>query len=147
MNLQDIKAVPVPRKKRKRVGRGEGSNWGKTCGKGQKGQKSRSGGKIRIAGEGGQMPLFRRIPKRGFTNIFRKEFAILNVRDLDSFKDGDTVNITILHERGLIKKGIALLKVLGEGEVTKKVNVVADKFSGTARTKIEAAGGTIEEAK
>jgi large subunit ribosomal protein L15 len=142
MNLSDIKAVYVPRKRRKRVGRG--GAHGKTSCRGSKGQKARSGSSIKLQTEGGQMPLFRRIPKRGFTNNFRKQYATLNVRDLEQFSDGEEITLAVLSAKGMVKKGSSLLKVLGEGEITRKVKVVADKFSGTARSKIEAAGGSVE---
>lgn len=129
---------------RKRVGRGIGSGLGKTAGKGHKGQKARSGGKIRRGFEGGQTPLYRRIPKRGFNNIFTIEYATVNVSDLEVFDNGAVVNIETLLKEGIIKKELSGLKVLGNGNLTKKLTVEAKKFSSSAKEKIEAAGGKIE---
>ncbi|MBU0671568.1 MAG: 50S ribosomal protein L15 [Candidatus Margulisbacteria bacterium] len=133
LQLNDIKHNPGAKKKMKRVGRGTSSGWGKTCGRGHKGQKSRSGGTKGLRFEGGQTPLYRRLPKRGFKNSpFKKSFTVINVSDLNDF-DGE-VNKEILKISGL-------LKILGNGEITKTLNVKADKFSESARKKIEAAGG------
>lgn len=129
---------------RKRVGRGIGSGLGKTAGKGHKGQKARSGGKIRRGFEGGQTPLYRRIPKRGFNNIFTIEYATVNVSDLEVFDNGTVVTIDTLLKEGIIKKELSGLKVLGNGNLTKKLTVEAKKFSSSAKEKIEAAGGKIE---
>lgn len=129
---------------RKRVGRGIGSGLGKTAGKGHKGQKARSGGKIRRGFEGGQTPLYRRIPKRGFNNIFTIEYATVNVSDLEVFDNGTVVTIETLLKEGIIKKELSGLKVLGNGNLTKKLTVEAKKFSSSAKEKIEAAGGKIE---
>ena len=125
----------------KRVGRGIGSGLGKTSGKGHKGQKARTGGTIRRGFEGGQTPLMRRLPKRGFNNIFAKEYATINVSDLERFEDGTTVNIALLLNEGIIRKELDGLKVLGNGNLTKKLTVEATKFSASAIKKIEAAGG------
>jgi large subunit ribosomal protein L15 len=143
MNLADVRAAYIPRKKRKRVGRGPGSGHGKTCGRGTKGQQSRSGGGTRPGFEGGQMPLYRRLPKRGFNNArFRKVFAIVNVGQLDrAFEEGATVDATAIREARLVNQKTGPIKVLGGGELTKKLNVAADRFSESARRKIEAAGG------
>ena len=130
--------------KRKVVGRGIGSGTGKTAGKGQKGQKARTGGKIRRGFEGGQTPLYRRIPKRGFNNYFAKEYAIINVSDLEVFDNDTTVNSKALIEKGLVKKELDGVKVLGNGTLTKKLTVVATKFSKSAEEKIQAVGGKIE---
>ena len=130
--------------KRKIVGRGIGSGTGKTAGKGHKGQKARTGGKIRRGFEGGQTPLYRRIPKRGFNNHFAKEYAIINVADLEAFDNDTTVDSKVLIEKGLIKKELDGVKVLGNGELTKKLTVVATKFSKSAESKIQAVGGKIE---
>ena len=130
--------------KRKIVGRGIGSGTGKTAGKGHKGQKARTGGKIRRGFEGGQTPLYRRIPKRGFNNHFAKEYAIINVSDLEVFDNDTTVDSKVLIEKGLIKKELDGVKVLGNGELTKKLTVVATKFSKSAESKIQAVGGKIE---
>lgn len=131
-------------KDRKRVGRGPGSGQGVRAGRGQKGQKSRSGYSRRFGFEGGQMPLYRRIPKRGFHNKFRKHFVVLNVRDLNQFEDGAEVSPRLLVEKGLVKHLRDGLRILGEGELERKLTVRAHHFSSAARVKIEAAGGTIE---
>ena len=130
--------------KRKIVGRGIGSGTGKTAGKGHKGQKARTGGKIRRGFEGGQTPLYRRIPKRGFNNYFAKEYAIVNVADLETFDNDAVVDSKALIEKGLIKKELDGIKVLGNGELTKKLTVAATKFSKSAQEKIQAVGGKIE---
>ena len=134
----------VESKSRNRVGRGIGSGHGKTAGKGHKGQKARTGGKIRRGFEGGQTPLYRRIPKRGFNNIFSTEYATVNVSDLERFENGTVVNMELLVKEGLVRKELAGLKVLGNGNLTKKVTVEAKKFSNAAKEKIEAVGGKIE---
>ena len=133
-------------KSRKRVGRGQGTGNGCTSGRGTKGQKSRSGYSEKIGFEGGQMPLSRRVPKRGFTNkTFKKEYQIVNVGMLDKkFNDGDTVDYSSLIEKGLISRKIKYVKILGEGELTKKLKVVVDKISEKAKEIIEKAGGTVE---
>ena len=130
--------------KRKIVGRGIGSGTGKTACKGHKGQKARTGGKIRRGFEGGQTPLYRRIPKRGFNNYFAKEYAIVNVADLETFDNDAVVDSKALIEKRLIKKELDGIKVLGNGELTKKLTVVATKFSKSAQEKIQAVGGKIE---
>lgn len=132
------------RKSIKRVGRGPGSGLGKTSGRGQKGQKARSGGGVRLGFEGGQTTLARRLPKRGFTNFNRKEYAVINVKDLNRFEDGTTVTPELLREQGILKKQLAGVKVLGEGELEKKLHVVAAKFSKSAEEAIVKAGGTVE---
>ena len=130
---------------RKRVGRGPGSGTGKTSGKGHKGQNARSGGGVRPGFEGGQLPLFRRLSKRGFNNYnFRTVYATVNVGDLERFEEGTTVTRELLIEVGLVKKELDGIKVLGNGELTKKLTVKADKFSSTAKAKIENVGGTTE---
>ena len=144
MKLHDLKPQEGSKKSRKRVGRGVGSGMGKTSTRGQDGQNSRSGGGVRPGFEGGQMPLSRRLPKRGFTNIFSKEYATINVSELDRFSDGDVVSAEILKEKKIIKKISDGLKVLGNGEVTKKLTVKAAKFTKTAEEKIKAAGGSVE---
>ena len=128
----------------KRLGRGVGSQLGKTSGKGHKGAKARSGGGPRPGFEGGQMPLTRRLPKRGFTNIFAKEYAIVNVSALNAFEDGAVVTNEALVEMGLIKKVLDGVKVLGGGEITKKLTVCVDKVTDSAKEKIEAIGGKVE---
>lgn len=144
MNLHDLRPTEGSRTAPKRLGRGAGSGLGKTSGKGHKGAKARSGGGKGPGFEGGQMPLIRRVPKRGFTNIFRVEYATINVGNLDCFEDGTTVDQAMLLKAGLIHKGYAGLKVLGGGKLTKKLHVVADKFSSSAKENIEALGGKIE---
>ena len=130
---------------RKRVGRGPGSGTGKTSGKGHKGQNARSGGGVRPGFEGGQLPLFRRLSKRGFNNYnFRTVYATVNVSDLERFEEGTTVTKELLIEVGLVKKELDGVKILGNGELTKKLTVKANKFSSTAKTKIENVGGTTE---
>ena len=145
MILHELSPVPGSTKERKRIGRGPASGQGKTAGKGHKGQKARAGRGMQIGFEGGQMPLQRRIPKRGFNNIFRKEFAIVNLASLDkAFNDGDTVTIEALVASGLVKKTLDGVKVLGNGELTKKLTVQVNAYSETAKSKIEAAGGKAE---
>ena len=128
----------------KRLGRGVGSGLGKTSGKGHKGAKARSGGGKRPGFEGGQMPLYRRVPKKGFTNIFRTEYATVNVGQLEIFDNGATVTVETLKEAGLVKKTLAGVKILGNGDLTKKITVEAAKFSQVAKEKIEALGGKAE---
>lgn len=128
----------------KRLGRGVGSGLGKTSGKGHKGAKARSGGGKRPGFEGGQMPLYRRVPKKGFTNIFRTEYATVNVGQLEIFENGATVNVDTLKQAGLVKKTLDGVKILGNGDLTKKLTVQVDKFSETAKEKIEALGGKAE---
>lgn len=144
MKLHELKPAQ-PKKKRKRVGRGIGSGAGKTAGRGQKGQKARSGGGVRPGFEGGQMPLQRRIPKRGFTNIFKKDISIVNVEVLEErFEDGDVVTPEILLEKKVIKKMGDGVKILGNGDISKKLTVKAHAFSKSAVDKIQAAGGKVE---
>lgn len=131
-------------KDRKRVGRGHGSGSGKTSGRGHKGQKARSGGGVRIGFEGGQMPIYRRLPKRGFTNIFAKEYAEVKISDLNKFEADAVVDAAALKEAGIIKKACDGIKVLGNGELNVKLTVKAHKFTETAKQKIEAAGGKVE---
>jgi large subunit ribosomal protein L15 len=144
MKLHELKPAPGSKKKAKRVGRGMSSGHGKTAGKGHKGQKSRSGGGVRPGFEGGQMPLQRRIPKRGFTNIFKKEYSIVNLERLNMFDEGSVVTPELLAQAGIIKKPGERVKVLGDGEVGKSLTVKAHKFSKTAAERIEAAGGKAE---
>ena len=143
MKLHEMKSL-APRTARKRVGRGPGSGLGKTSGRGQKGQNARSGGGVRPGFEGGQTPLARRLPKRGFTNINRKEYAVVNVEDLNRFEDGTTVTPALLKETGLVRTELNGVKILGNGELTKKLNVTAAKFSKSAVEAIEKAGGKAE---
>ena len=144
MKLHELSPAQGSAKKAWRVGRGPGSGNGKTAGKGHKGQNARSGGGVRPGFEGGQLPLYRKLPKRGFTNHFAKEYAIINVSDLNKFEDGATVNLETLMNAGIIRKPLCGLKVLGNGEITKKVTVEAAIFSASAKEKIEAAGGKTE---
>ena len=133
-----------PRTAKKRVGRGPGSGMGKTSTRGQKGQNARSGGGTRIGFEGGQTPIARRLPKRGFTNFNRKEYAIVNEKELNRFEDGTNVTPALLIECGLVKKELNGVKILGNGELTKKLTVTAAKFSKSAQEAIENAGGKVE---
>ena len=143
LSLNNLHPAPGSTHKKKRVGRGPGSGLGKTAGKGHKGQKSRSGYSSRPGFEGGQMPLQRRLPKRGFTNIFKKQWVEISLAKIDeNFKAGEDVTPEILHERGLIKKAKHDLVILGNGDVTKKLNISAHRFTKAAKDKIEKAGGT-----
>jgi large subunit ribosomal protein L15 len=144
MKLHELKSAEGSRKERNRVGRGSSSGNGKTSGRGQKGQNSRSGGGVRLGFEGGQTPLFRRLPKRGFTNINRKEYAVVNLETLNRFEDGTEVTPAMLVESGIIKSEKSGIKVLGNGQVERKLTVKASKFSQAAKEAIEAAGGSIE---
>lgn len=147
MKLNDLRpSAGGGSKPKKRVGRGTSSGYGKTSGRGHDGQNARSGGGVRPGFEGGQMPLFRRLPKRGFTNIFAKQFAIVNIKDLNVFAEDTVVTPELLISEGLVKKGRIKdgIKVLGDGELTKKLTVQAHQFSKSAAEKIETAGGKIE---
>lgn len=144
MKLHELSPVAGSTTDAKRKGRGHGSGNGKTAGKGHKGQKARSGGSIRPGFEGGQTMLARRIPKRGFNNIFATKYAIVNVADLDKFEDGAVVDTNALMEKGIIKKELDGVKVLGNGEISKNLTVKAAKFSAAAKEKIEKAGGKAE---
>ena len=145
MKLNNITPTEGAFKERKRVGRGTGSGLGKTSGKGHKGQNARSGGGVRVGFEGGQLPLFRRLPKRGFSNAKLKiRYAVINLSDLDKFAEGTKVTPELLKEMGVIKNSLDGIKVLGNGKLTKKLTVKANKFSETAKKEIEALGGTIE---
>ncbi|CAG9610056.1 50S ribosomal protein L15 [Pseudoneobacillus rhizosphaerae] len=144
MKLHELKPAEGSRKERKRLGRGIGSGQGKTAGKGHKGQNARSGGGVRLGFEGGQTPLFQRLPKRGFTNINRKEFAVVNLDTLNRFEDGTVVTPELLIETGIVKSEKAGIKILAKGNVEKKLTVKAHKFSSSAVVAIEAAGGQTE---
>lgn len=145
MKLHELSPAPGSVKEGFRKGRGTGSGNGKTAGKGHKGQNARSGGGVRLGFEGGQLPLYRKLPKRGFKNRFATEYAIVNVSTLNNrFEDGETVNLDKLMEAGIIRKPLDGLKVLGNGEITKKLTVEASIFSASAKEKIEAAGGKTE---
>lgn len=144
MKLHELKATEGARFTSKRIGRGQGSGLGKTSGKGHKGQNARSGGGVAIGFEGGQTPLFKRTPMRGFTNFTRKEYATINVGELNKFEDGAVVNFEILKNAGLLKKELDGLKVLGEGKLEKKLTVQAKKFSKSAEKAIVEVGGTAE---
>jgi large subunit ribosomal protein L15 len=144
MNLHTLKPRPGSKHRVKRLGSGESSGKGKTSGKGHKGQKARSGGSIRLGFEGGQMPLIRRIPKRGFNNAaFKTRYAVVNLSDLESFEAGTTIDEATLRAAGLIRGNFDGVKILGTGELSKSLNVTAAKLSASAREKIEKAGGSI----
>ena len=145
MKLNELKYNEGSKKDIKRLGRGSSSGTGKTSGRGENGQKSRSGGGVRVGFEGGQLPLYRRLPKRGFSNaMFKKTYAVINVSDLNKFEEGTEVTPELLFEMGIIKKQLSGIRVLGNGELTKKLTVRAQKFSNIAKEKIEAAGGKAE---
>jgi large subunit ribosomal protein L15 len=145
LDLSNLSPYPGATKQRKRLGRGHGSGHGKTSGRGHKGFKARSGSGVKPGFEGGQMPLQRRIPKRGFTNIFKKEIGIVNVQDLDIFEDGAVVTLESLIAKGLVGRRYKLVKILGNGDLSRKITVKVDKVSESARKKIDGAGGTVEE--
>ena len=147
MELNNLKPKKGARHAKKRVGRGPGSGHGKTSGRGEKGQKSRSGFSRSIGFEGGQMPLHRRLPKRGFTNIFKKDYAVVNVSDLERFDNGATIDEAALRGAGLVKGQHDGVKILGDGELSKKLTVSATKFSKSAKEIIEKAGGSCQEIK
>lgn len=144
MKLHELQPAAGSRKERNRVGRGQGSGNGKTAGRGSKGQKARSGGGVRLGFEGGQTPLFRRLPKRGFQNINRKEYAVVNLETLNRFEDGQEVSAAVLVEAGIVKNEKDGIKVLANGKLERKLTVKANKFSQAAKEAIEAAGGTVE---
>ena len=144
MKLHEMKYTEGARQKSYRVGRGHGSGNGKTAGKGHKGQNARSGGGVRPGFEGGQMPLYRRLPKRGFTNIFAKQYVTINVSELERFENGTEVTADLLKETGVISKTLDGVKILGRGELTKKLTVKVAKYSASAAEKIEKAGGKAE---
>ena len=144
MKLHELSPAEGSAKAAWRKGRGAGSGNGKTAGKGHKGQNARSGGGVRLGFEGGQIPLYRRLPKRGFTNVFATTYAIVNVEALNAFEDGAGVNAEALLEKGIIKKALDGVKILGRGELTKKVTVQAAIFSASAKEKIESVGGKCE---
>lgn len=144
MELHDLVAVKGSKKKAKIVGRGHGSGWGKTAGKGHKGQNARSGGGVRPGFEGGQMPLQRRIPKRGFNNIFAEKVVAVNVGELERFGEGSVIDVNELINMGLVKRKFDKIKILGNGNITKTFTVKANMFSKSAAEKIEAAGGKAE---
>ena len=145
MELHTLKATEGSRFSRKRIGRGPGSGTGETAGRGENGQNSRSGGGVRLGFEGGQNPLYRRLPKRGFTNAkFKKEYTIINLDVLNKFNDGDVITNEVLIENKIVKNVKDGIKILGTGTLNKKLNVVVDAFSKSAKEQIEKAGGTIE---
>ncbi len=144
MRLHELKAPAGATRAPKRIGRGQGTGQGTTAGRGMNGQNSRSGGGVRLGFEGGQMPLYRRLPKRGFTNHFAKEYTEVNVKDLNRFEDGAVVDCAALCEAGIVKQVKDGIKVLGNGELSKKLTVKAAKFSKSAAEKIEQAGGKVE---
>jgi len=146
--MVDLASLPADRgaaKKRKRVGRGIGTGYHKTAGRGHKGQKSRSGGSIHPWFEGGQMPLQRRVPKRGFTNIFRREYAIVNVHQLNCFEDGSVVDAAALQKQGIVNQGETRIKLLGSGILNRKLTIRVSACSATAVEKVKQAGGAVEE--
>jgi large subunit ribosomal protein L15 len=143
MKLHELSPAEGARKSRKRLGRGVGSGWGKTAGRGNKGHNARSGGGVRPGFEGGQMPIHRRLPKRGFTNIFKKKIAVVNLRDLARFQSGDTIDEAALIQAGLVKGSVDGIKLLGFGDIEYPLTVRLDAVSESARKKIEAAGGTV----
>ena len=144
MKLHELRPAAGSKKAPKRVGRGTGSGLGRNAGKGEKGQNARSGGGVRPGFEGGQMPLFRTMPKRGFKNINRKEYAIVNLDDLNKFEDGSEVTVESLKDNGLVKKELSGVKLLGKGELKVKLTVKVNKVSASAKQAVEAAGGTVE---
>ena len=144
MNLSELRPAAGSRKDRKRIGRGPGSGLGKTSGKGHKGQNARSGGGVKAGFEGGQMPLQRRLPKRGFTPLTKKVYSLVNLRQLENFESGSTVDVEALIAAGMIKEVADGVKILGDGELTKSLTVKAHKFSKSAQEKIVAAGGKAE---
>jgi large subunit ribosomal protein L15 len=145
MKLHELEKNIGATHSKKRVGRGSGSGLGKTSGKGHKGQKARSGGSINPVFEGGQLPLYRRIPKRGFSNaLFKTEYAVINVEDLNNFEDGTVVSPALLRETGMVKNQLSGIKVLGEGKLEKKLTIQAHKFSKSALEKIKESGSTAE---
>ncbi|MFN2357187.1 MAG: 50S ribosomal protein L15 [Desulfotignum sp.] len=144
MQLHDLAPASGSRKNRKRVGRGPGSGMGKTSTRGHKGLKARAGGNVRPGFEGGQMPIYRRLPKRGFTNIFKSKYAVLNVRELDRFDDGATIDMETLYQAKMVKGSVDGIKILGTGDVSKKFVIKNLLVSNTAREKIQAAGGSVE---
>ncbi len=144
MKLHELQPAVGAKKSPKRVGRGTGSGLGRNSGKGEKGQNARTGGGVRPGFEGGQMPLYRRLPKRGFTNIFAKEYAVINIDRLNVFEDGAVVTPEVLLEKGIVSKLYDGVKILGNGDLQKSLTVKATKFSKTAAEKIEAAGGKVE---
>jgi large subunit ribosomal protein L15 len=144
MQLHELAPEKGANKKTKRVGRGPGSGMGKTSTRGHKGLKARSGGSVRPGFEGGQMPIYRRLPKRGFTNIFKTKNAVLNVRDLDRFEEGTTIDLEALRAAGMVKGRVDGVKILGNGDISKKLVFKNILVSKTAREKIEIAGGNIE---
>ncbi len=144
MNLNELQPAEGSKFSRKRVGRGIGSGTGKTSGKGHKGQNARSGGGVRPGFEGGQMPLYRRLPKRGFKNIFAKQYVTVNVEQLEKLENGTEVTAQLLEDKGIISKTLDGVKILGRGELTKKLNVKVAKYTESAKEKIEKAGGKAE---
>lgn len=143
MKLHELRLPNGSRKKRKRIGRGKGTGSGETAGKGTKGQNARSGGGVHLGFEGGQMPLQRRIPKRGFTNIFKKQYEIINIKDLQQFKPGEVINRDTLIAKGLVKRSWEI-KLLGNGELSTPLKIKVNKASQAAKKKIESVGGEIE---
>ena len=146
MKIHDLSPAEGSNRKRKRVGRGTGSGHGKTACRGHKGQKARSGGGVRPGFEGGQMPLQRRLPKRGFTNIFKTQYALVNVKELDRFDPDSVLDMEALKDAGIVKKTSLRVKLLGDGEISRPLFIKVNKASKQAKAKIEAAGGKVETA-
>lgn len=144
LDLSNLSPYPGATKQRKRIGRGQGTGQGKQAGRGHKGFKARSGSSISPGFEGGQMPLHRRLPKRGFTNVFKKEYGIINLKELEIFDDNAVIDTQLLHDNGLVGKKYSLIKLLGTGEISKKLTIKLASVSESAKSKIEAAGGKIE---
>lgn len=144
LNLSNLSPFPGATKQKKRIGRGQGTGQGKQAGRGHKGFKARSGSSISPGFEGGQMPLHRRLPKRGFTNIFKKVFGIVNIKDLEIFDNNTVIDVQILHQNGLVGKKYSMVKLLGTGEISKTLIIKLASVSEAAKSKIEAAGGRIE---
>ena len=144
MKLSSLKPTDGARQSKVRVGRGTGSGCGKTSGRGHKGQNSRSGGGVRPGFEGGQMPIYRRLPKRGFKNIWRKDYAAVDVTKLNAFEDGEQVNVATLIERGILKKAVEGIRIIGKGSLTKKVSISCKHITAGARAAVEKSGSTVE---
>jgi large subunit ribosomal protein L15 len=144
LNLSNLSPYPGANKQKKRIGRGQGTGQGKQAGRGHKGFKARSGSSISPGFEGGQMPLHRRLPKRGFTNIFKKDYGIVNVKDIEVFDELTVIDTQMLHDKGVVGKKYSMIKLLGTGEISKKFTIKLACVSESARIKIEAAGGKIE---
>jgi len=144
LDLSNLSPFPGATKQRKRIGRGQGTGQGKQAGRGHKGFKARSGSSISPGFEGGQMPLHRRLPKRGFNNVFKKEYGIINIKELEIFDDNTVIDTQLLHDKGLVGKKYSMIKLLGTGDISRKLTIKLASVSEAAKSKIEAAGGIIE---